>query len=96
MRDHRNFLMFGISTTLCKSHRDRDVTMNMEEAVVGVSHCVIRGVILYLTTQNLNGSEICRKIVEIFVENVITKQEVFIKCFNYFLVDFATVQVLSG
>ncbi len=64
-------LMFGISTTLHKSRCDTmnvaslyDVSMNMELPVVGVSNYFIRGVILYLTAQNLHGSKIYRKIIE--------------------------------
>ncbi len=74
--------MFGISITLRKSCCDImnvvlcDVSMNMKQPMEGVSNCIIRGVILYLTYQNLNGSEICRKIIETFGENVITKQKV--------------------
>ncbi len=47
--------------------------MNVERPAVGVPNCVICGVVLYLTTQNQNGSEIYQKIVE----NVITEQKVF-------------------
>ncbi len=48
----------------------------MEQPVLGVSDCVIYSVTLYLTTQNPNGSEIYREIVETFDENVITEQKV--------------------
>ncbi len=75
--------MFGISTTLYKSHCDtmnvelHDVSMNTDQPVVGVSNCFIRSDTLYLTIQNLNSSEIYWKIVETYVENVITKEKVF-------------------
>ncbi len=58
--------------------------MNMEQSVIGVSNCVIRGVILYLTAQNLNGSNIYPKIVETFGENVIMKPKVFHQIFQLF------------
>ncbi len=45
--------------------------------MVDVSNCVIHYVILYLTTQNLNGSGIYWKTVKTFGENVITEQKVF-------------------
>ncbi len=51
--------------------------MNMERPVVGVSNCLIRGIILYLSAQNLNGSEIYRKIVETFGEKVIIQHQMF-------------------
>ncbi len=91
MRDHWNFLIFGISTTLFKSHCDRDVSMNMEQAVVGVSNCVIHSVILYLTTQNLNSSEIYQKIVKTFNENFLFGNYIFNKYFDYFPTDFTTI-----
>ncbi len=58
--------------------------MNTEEPVKGVSNCIFRDVIFYLTAQNLNGDKIYRKIVEIFVENVIVEQKVFRQMFRPF------------
>ncbi len=46
-----------------------DVTMNMEQPVVGVFNWVIRGIILHLNAQNLNDSEIYWKIVKTYGEN---------------------------
>ncbi len=45
----------------------------MEQPVVGVFNCIIRSVILYLTAPNQNGSEIYRKIVEIFSEKLFVR-----------------------
>ncbi len=42
-----------------------------------MSNCIIHRVILYLTAQNLNSSEIYRKIVETFNKNVTAEQKVF-------------------
>ncbi len=38
--------------------------MNIEQPVVGVSNCIIRSIIRHLTSQNLNGREIYRDIME--------------------------------
>ncbi len=54
-----------------------DIVTNIEQPVVGVSNCIISGVILYLTTQNLDSGEMYQKIVETFGKNVIIKQKVF-------------------
>ncbi len=58
--------------------------MNVEQCMVGVSNCIIYGVIIYLTAQNLNGSEIYQKIVKIFSENIITEPNIFHQMFWLF------------
>ncbi len=67
-----------------------DVSTNVDQPVISASNRVIRGIILYLIAQNLNSSEIYQKIVGTFGENVQDKK-FFTKCFNYFLIDFATI-----
>ncbi len=44
--------------------------MNVEPPVVGVFNCIICGVILYLTIQNLNGSKIYQTMLEILPTGV--------------------------
>ncbi len=58
--------------------------MNVEQPAIGVSNCIIRSVILYLTAQNLNSSEIYRIIVQTFDENLIIEQKVFPQMFQLF------------
>ncbi len=55
-----------------------------EQPVVGVPNCVICGIMLYLTPQNLNCDEIFWKIVETFGENVITEEKVIHQIFKQF------------
>ncbi len=54
-----------------------DLSMNMEQPVIGVSNCIICDIILYLTAQNLNVSKISPKVVKTFGE------ELFVRLLNF-------------
>ncbi len=51
----------------------RDISVNMELPVVGVSNCIIRDIILYLIARNLKSRKIYQKIVETFGEKLFVR-----------------------